>query len=456
MHQTRLWIAAVLLLCATTIRAAEGARELLDDLGPWLERVLEERQIPGLAIAVVQDGHVLKVEGYGFADLEHQVPVTENTLFQTASVGKMFTAAGILALAEAGRLDLSDPITEYVEELPAHWRLITIEDLLRHTSGIPDYGAPPWDLRQDYTEGELMRRFAEFQLHFPPGEEWSYSNAGYAILGVILSRVSGVPWSDYLADRLFEPAGMSTARSISEADVIPNRASGYRLDGGVLKNEEWVSPSLNSTADGALYVSARDLAQWAVSLSNVAVLSDEARAMMWSPTRLRDGSLVEYGLGWGLQDVLGRPAAGHGGAWQGFNSHVNHFHEERLTIAVLANRSRIGIAALAEEIAIRLRPAWAEGRDVLPERIVLPREELEAYAGSYWMPDGVVLDVLVGEHELLLANPGPEDLVLVPYGNDSFYLESSPSLRHVFWRDASGAVEGFRDPSGMIRARKVR
>src|SRR6185312_12079314 len=163
---------------------------------------------------------------------------------------------------------LDDSITHYFPKPPRAWRGITIRHLLTHTSGIPDYADSTLDLRRDYTEDQLVRLAAKMPLKFRPGERWSYSNTGYLLLGILIHRVTGAFYGEFLRDRIFAPAGMTTTRIISEADIVPNRSAGYRLEDGKLQNQEWVSPSLNTTADGSLYFSVRDLSRWAIALNH--------------------------------------------------------------------------------------------------------------------------------------------------------------------------------------------
>jgi CubicO group peptidase (beta-lactamase class C family) len=197
------------------------------------------------------------------------VPVTEETLFQPASVGKQITAAAVMLMVEDGKVGLDDSIRKYFPDAPASWRAITVRQLLTHTSGLPDYsyglmhgGKEPFDSRRDYTEDELRLAFYQLPLEFAPGARWHYSNTGYVLLGILVRRVSGQFYGDVLAQRVFKPLGMTTARVISEDDIIAHRSAGYRLSGGEVKTQEWYAPTVNTTADGSLYLSLRDYLAW--------------------------------------------------------------------------------------------------------------------------------------------------------------------------------------------------
>jgi D-alanyl-D-alanine carboxypeptidase len=423
-----------------------------ESLDTWIEAEMRERRIPGLAIAVVDRGRVVKARGYGLANVELGVTATEHTIFQSGSVGKTFTAAAVLLLVEDGRLSLGDPITRYLDELPEGWRLITIRHLLSHTSGLPDYWEPTVDLRRDYTEGELLQAFSSLTPHSPPGEQWSYSNTGYVILGALVSRMTGDHWSKFVMERIFEPAGMKTARVISEAAVVPNRAAGYRLVGDEWRNHDWVSPTFNSTADGALYLTVLDLVRWDEALHAGSILSGESQNLMWTPARLSDGEDVGYGLGWQVGHVNGQPYMGHGGAWQGFNAHITRFPEDSLAVIVLANLARAGADQFAAEIAARYRPSL---RPTPPLAIDLPEEVLAAYIGFYWHPSGRILEVSRVEGGLAMAGAGPPGTVFRPYDDDAFFVEDTP-LRLNFHRGPhTGRVEHLSTQHGL-RARKIR
>ena len=227
----------------------------------FVQAEMTRQKIPGVAVGIVNKGAVT-TRGYGFANVEHMVPVTDETIFQSGSLGKMFTATAVMLQVEDGKLSLSDPITKFFPDAPASWRTITVRNLLNHTSGIPDYTTSTFDYRKDYTEDELAHMAFGTPLEFPPGSRWNYSNTGYALLGFIVHKVSGQFYGDVLAARVFKPLGMTTARIITESEIVPHRAAGYRHENGQLKNQEWVAPQLNTTADGSLYWSVRDLVAW--------------------------------------------------------------------------------------------------------------------------------------------------------------------------------------------------
>jgi CubicO group peptidase (beta-lactamase class C family) len=333
-----------------------------DSVDRFVIAEMRRQRIPGLALAVVSHGRVLKARGYGFANLELRVPATDSTVFQSGSVGKQFTAAGILLLVEDAKLGLDDPITKYLPEGAATWRGVTVRQLLTHTSGIPEYlesDSTPVDLRHDYTEDSLVKLAARRPPTFPPGTHWEYSNTGYLLLGAIIRRVSGVFYGDLLTQRVFRPLGMRTARVISEADLVPNRSAGYQLVDSQIKNQDWVAPSLNTTADGALYLTVRDMVAWDRGLTEGRLLTARSRALMWTPAQLAQDGSVDYGFGWSISPYRGHRAIGHTGSWQGFKTMIQRFPDDSLTVILLANLAETLQRPIVYGVAGMYRPGLA-------------------------------------------------------------------------------------------------
>lgn len=368
---------------------ARSASPPEDAIDRYVQAEMARQRIPGLSLAVVKDGRVVKARGYGFANVEHDVPASERTIYQSGSVGKQFTAAAVLLLVEDRRLSLEDRLATFFPEAPASWRDITVRHLLTHTSGLRNYTDDALDRRRDYTDDELVALAAKSPLDFPPGTRWSYSNTGYVLLGIIVKKVTGRFYGDILAERVFRPLGMTTARVISEADIVKHRAAGYRLVNGELKNQEWVSPSLNTTADGSLYLSVLDLVQWDAALAGTTFLSEASRRAWWTPVRLASGGSYPYGMGWEVDLVRGHRMVGHGGSWQGFKTQILRFPDDRLTVIVLAN------LAEARQTAIALGVAGLYDPGLTPPHLMAPqagheraRERLEKFLAAVADPGG--------------------------------------------------------------------
>jgi CubicO group peptidase (beta-lactamase class C family) len=261
-------------------------------------------------------------------------------------VGKQFTATAVMMLVEEGKVGLDDPVQKYLPDAPDSWKNIKIRNLLSHTSGLGEYENRartkpdgPFYLRLDMNEDELYKRITAMPMDFQPGEDWSYRNTNYVLLGILIRKVTGKFYGDFLAERIFKPLGMVATRIISDRDIIPHRAAGYELVKGQLKNQEWVSPTFNSTADGALYFTVLDLEKWDAALYTEKLLKRSSSEQMWTVVKLNNGqpNKANYGFAWGIKQVNGHKVIEHGGAWQGFTTHIARYVDDKLTIVVLTN-----------------------------------------------------------------------------------------------------------------------
>jgi len=369
-----------------------------DAVDRFIRAEMKRQQIPGLALAVVKDGRVSRARGYGLANLEHGAPVTPDTVFQAGSMGKQFVAACVLLLVEEGRVGLDDSIVQHIPGVPPAWRPVTVRHLLQHTSGLPDYtSSDVIDFRRDYTEEELIQLLADRPLKFAPGTSWSYCNTGYMLLGHLVTRVTGQFHGDFLRDRLLTPLGMKATRVISESDVIPGRAAGYRLVGDQVKNQGWIAPSLNRMGDGCLYVTARDLLRWDAALDAEQPLSRWVRETMWTPARFGNGASTclalegaGYGCGWFVDQELGHRVVYHSGSWQGFKAQISRYLDDRLTVIVLFNLAQGDPGALARGVARRVLPAL-RGQvrpDPDPEFTQRLKSVLEDVRAGHPLPEG--------------------------------------------------------------------
>jgi CubicO group peptidase (beta-lactamase class C family) len=351
------WLTTLALAWSAVSPPVLAQQPALDSIQRYISGEMTRQQIPGVSVAILRGNQVLLARGYGYANLEHWVPASDSTIYQSGSVGKQFTASLVLVLWEQGRLGLDDRVARWFPESRGAWDSVTVRHLLTHTSGIPEYTDSTFDYRRDYTEGDLVRFAAARRLNFAPGERWSYSNTGYVLLGVLVRRITGRFYGDLLRELIFSPLAMPTARIISEADIVPNRAAGYRLVKGELKNQEWVAPTLNTTADGSLYFSLNDLIRWAVALNEGRIPSRAALGAAWTPVRLKDGGQYPYGFGCDLTGQRGHQRVGHTGSWQGFKTAIHRYPEFDLTVIALANLADAEPGAIAEGIAGILEPA---------------------------------------------------------------------------------------------------
>jgi CubicO group peptidase (beta-lactamase class C family) len=335
-----------------TIAHAQDSSTVANDVSNYVTSEMQRQHIPGVALLVSRGGKIVQAEGFGLSNVELQVPVKPETVFQSGSVGKQFTATAVMMLVEEGKVNLDDPLTKYFADAPSSWKEVTVRELLSHTAGFGDYPAK-FNFRKDWTEPELLKLVEGIPLAYPPGTKWDYSNLGFLTLGILIHRVTGEFYGDFLQERIFRPLGMQTTRIISEADIVPNRAAGYRLVKGELKNQEWVAPMVNTTADGSLYFSVLDLAKWDAALYTEKLLKRSSLDEMWTPAKLKNGQPNKdgYGFGWFIGDRHGHHVVSHDGSWQGFKTAIARYVNDQLTVVVLANLEQAKPGAIAEHVA---------------------------------------------------------------------------------------------------------
>jgi CubicO group peptidase (beta-lactamase class C family) len=348
-----------LIICLTVLQAVYSfgqhdahPQNIDTSVANYVRAEMRRQHIPGLALLVVRNGKIVCAKGFGFANVELRVPVKPETVFQSGSVGKQFTATAVMMLVEEGKIGLDDPLITYFPEAPANWNDVTVRELLSHTAGFGDY-PDSFDLHKDQTEDEEIKLIEHIPLAFPPGTSWEYSNLGYVTLGALIHRVTGKFYGDFLQERIFQPLGMQSSRIISEADIIPNRSAGYRLVKGELKNQKWVAPTLNTTADGSLYFSILDLAKWDQALYTEKLLKRASLDLMWTPALLKNGQPNKrgYGFGWVIEQRDGHRCIQHDGAWQGFETAIDRYVDDHLTVVALANLAQAEPGDIARHVA---------------------------------------------------------------------------------------------------------
>ena len=325
----------------------------VDDL---VRAEMKRHQIPGLSLAVLKNGKILKAKGYGFANMEWSVPATPETVYQLASVTKCFTATAVMQLVEDGKLTLKDRILGHLPDLPKAWSEVTVWHLLTHSSGIKSYtqlAAIADNPTKHFSAAEMIALVADLPLEFRPGERYDYSNTGYYLLGMLIENRSGQSYGAFLEKRIFKPAGMADTRVNDFSEIILRRATGYVFRDGRIYNGLFVNPS-QPFAAGALVTSASDLARWDAALYTDKIVKQSTLQQMWTTADL--GPLSNYGLGWGTRKTQGRRYVQHNGGIIGFSTHMRRGLDDGLTIIVLANLSGRGI--YAEQIAEALVPFY--------------------------------------------------------------------------------------------------
>ena len=336
--------AQVATLDAQTTRSASGARDTVDR---FVAAEMARTHIPGVSLAVVRAGKVIKSEGYGMADLENGIPVTQETVFKIGSVSKQFLATGIMLLAQDGRLSVDDPVAKYFPGAPDSWGGITLRHFLTHTSGVLREG-PAFDPLKVQPDSIVIRSAFASPLEFPTGSKYQYCNVCYFTLADIIARVSGKPWDAFLAERVFRPLGMTATRTTTTTELVAHRARGY-----VWRDSDYVNAPefLALRPSGAFLSTVVDLAKWDAALYQDRLLTKSNRERMWTPVRLTGGSSFGYGFGWQLDSLDGHWQVHHGGSLPGFRAELARFPNDSLTVVVLTNADGANPGRIAQGLA---------------------------------------------------------------------------------------------------------
>jgi D-alanyl-D-alanine carboxypeptidase len=322
------------------------------DVDAFVAAEMERRHIPGLSLAVISAGKVVKVKGYGFADVEHREPVTPETVFKIGSMSKQFLATGIMLLAQQGKLNVDDPISKYFAGTPSSWSAITVRHFLNHTSGVEREG-PAYNKRKVQPDSVVVQSTFADTLLFPTGSKFGYCNVCYFALADVIARVSGTPWDVFLTQRVFSPQGMMSTATTTTASA-PHSAKGYEWQEKSFWHRARYAISDQNTAlrpSGAFRSTVLDLVKWDAALYRDDVLTRASRETMWTPTRLTDGNTAWYGFGWFTDSLWGHPWVGHGGNVNGFSAEMSRFPNDSLTVIVLTNKDGEGYREFADQIA---------------------------------------------------------------------------------------------------------
>jgi len=328
-----------------------------DEFDGYVLTQLQRQHIPGLSLAILRGDQLVKMRGYGFADLEHRVPASAETVYEIGSITKEFTSMAVMLLREQGRLSLDDKLGSFLANIPEPWRPVTLKQLLSHTSGIPDYEeVMGYDsYRNAMTPEQVFAYVASQSLDFPSGTQWRYSNTGYYLLTLVIEKVSGEKYAAFVTRNILVPAGMTHTRSSEPGDVIPNRASGYDYRES-LRNRDAMQPSATGGA-GMLVSTIGDMARWAEVIRKKAILKPESYALTFTDTVLADGSLSGYGLGWFVSPMRDHRALTHSGGTAGFSTNFLYLPDDDVTIVVLTNSGTVNPVSITEHFARVIVPA---------------------------------------------------------------------------------------------------
>ena len=405
----------------------------------------------GLAAAVVKGSDTLLLRGYGKADVEWDVPMPADAMFEIGSVAKQFAAVAILQLRDAGALTLDDPLTKWLPNFDTGGRAITLRHLLTHTSGIFRFTeTDEWE-RSMFLPGvprdSALRMVKLMPFQFAPGEAQAYSNGGFWLLGLVVEKASGMKYEDYLAKRIFEPLGMSRSMFCNNIQHVPRRAHGYGLANGVVNRAPMVSYTW-VFAPGAVCSTAGDLVTWLRALHGGKVLSPRSYTDMTTPARLVDGTTVQYGMGIKVAtDMRGIRYIGHGGTAPGFRADAMWYPDAKMAVVVLMNTSSPNLSAA--DLGTRLT------RAVLP----MPRTEVAFYTGdaapfvgTYQLTAGgnigqATLEVTSTAAGLAFSINGSRAQPLPWIGGNTFHAGETTTLTFIR-PDAGQATQVRRDDAG--------
>lgn len=464
------------LLClAASNASAQSSVAPVDSTARWIDSIFAPyatASSPGCAVGVTQKGRLAFEKGYGQADLEHDAPITNDTRFYIASLSKQFTAMSIVLLAQQHRLSLDDSIQKWVPEVPSFGAKITLRHLLHHTSGLRDYitllAVSGWPSDGLLTEDQFLQLVErQKNLNFTPGDEFLYSNTGYALLAIVVQRASGQSLRDFAAERIFKPLGMThTEFRDDHTTLIPQRALGYQPSGSTFRLSQ---PELDIVGDGGVYSTVEDLAKWDANFATGRVGGKAGIALMEEPGRLNDGQVVPYGFGITLGDFHGTPTLSHAGAYGGYRATMMTFPDRQVSVITLCNTSGapstladqvasvvLGIAqrqrATAAAVDLRANLFSAGGAQFVDDSSGARRRNdvLTQLAGSYYS-DELELPVTLRARDgvLVLQRPRSDELRFVSVGDDLFTNSDKFLLRVV--RNGQGVVTGFTLTISRVR-----
>lgn len=395
---------------------------------------------PGATVIVTRDGKTVLRKAYGSANVAAKIPMRADTSLRLGSITKQFTATAILLLVDQGKLAVSDPITKFLPDYPTHGKLITIEHLLTHTSGIVSYTSKPdfgvTSLR-DVTVQQMIDSFKNDPLEFDPGTRYAYSNSGYFLLGAIIEKVSGMSYAKFVEQRIFVPLGMTQSAYEGYERAPTMRAVGHTMTPSGFAPSAPLSMS-QPYAAGSLVSNVDDLARWDAAIASGKLLKPASWARAFTPYKLADGKSTDYGYGWAVGKLRGSAAIGHDGGINGFSTYAVRVPEHKLYVAVLTN---LDGGMVAPTLVANKAGAIAIGKP-FPEykAIAVDAATLDGYVGVYKIDDKTSRSVRREGDHLVVQRTGRPPLTMLPFAADSFFLKDSVAV-FKFGRDAGGKVD---------------
>ncbi len=376
---------------------------------------------PGATVLISKKGKTIYHKAFGMANMELEIPMKTNNVFEIGSITKQFTSVAILMLMEQGKLTLQDEITKFIPDYPTYGKKITIHHLLNHTSGIKSYTSMNISeiAARDMTPTELIDYFKNEPMDFDPGTEWRYNNSGYIILGYIIEKVSGQTYEDFVEQHIFKKLQMTNSRYGHKGEIIKNRASGYQTRDGYV-NANYLSMTLPYAA-GSLMSTVEDLHKWQNAINTNVLVKAETIQKAFQNTKLNNGKSTYYGYGWSVNEINGTPSIEHGGGIFGYTSYQLYIPEEDVHAAILTNCN----CNSPTDITIRLA-AIAIGKSYdNKKKITLPKEELQKLVGVYEFEDNAVRIITLENNQLYSKREGSSKFKIFPKNKTTFFFEDS-------------------------------
>jgi CubicO group peptidase (beta-lactamase class C family) len=405
-------------------------------------------QSPGASIAVAKDGKIIFEKGYGSAELEYGIPITSTTVFHIASVSKQFTAFAILLLEKEGKLSIQDDIRKYIPEVPDFGKVITLDHLLHHTSGLRDQwellAMAGWRLDDNISTEQILRLVSRQQeLNFNPGDKMVYCNTGYTLLAEIVARVSGMSFTDFTRTRIFEPLKMTHTFFYDDCEkLVKNRAYSFYVDSTGYKKS-----NLNYSTVGAtsLFTTAPDLCLWSMNFENP-VVGKEIMDRMAERGVLNNGDTIDYSMGQSTGVYKGLKFFAHGGADAGYRTELFRIPGERFSVNVLSNLASFNPGALAVKIIdiyLKDKEVSESAKQPVPKTdsasVTMDPDVLASYSGKYELQPGIFVTISVGGNILYAEAPELTKTPMIPLSESEF--EVRPVQAKVnFPKDENGKI----------------
>ena len=448
-------IASILLL-ALTAGSAFGQEKLPEVSSSAIDAIFKKYDSPsspGCSVGVIKDGQLIFAKGYGQANLEHEIPNTPKTVFYIGSTSKQFTALSIAILVTQGKLKETDTLRRWVPELPAWADQVTIDHLVHHTSGVPDFFAlmplAGQRLEDIHEDGDILRLLErQPRLNFAPGEQFQYSNSGYFLLAVIVNRITGKSLRAFAEETFFGPLRMASTHFHDDRTMlVPRRAAGYEPK---LGGYSIFASLFDRIGDGGIMTSIEDIVKWDANYYDGKAGGMTAVKLANTPGKLVDGRTLDYGYGLYLRDYRGLPQVSHGGIYLGFRADLIRFPQQKLSVACFCNLYSVDVSKLAQQVADLYLSKLYTKPDPATEELTGQEQtpaELQRAVGTYLdLNSGMTLVVTLDSGTLKAAVPGSgfATMNLVYLGSNRYKARNSLKSDFEFSLDSKPQVVKLR------------